>query len=167
MADNETNDALEDFAGFRALLDTLDPPNTLEVTDVFGEVHRLPSAVSARAQIAIFRKIEEVQSLPVAEGLSGDFAGGNVVGAILALSSDPKVLEALAECFSVAFPLAVARASKRATEEGLSFEDACDLFPIEEVIGSLVPLFVRLMRRGMKAAETLGAAREAASTSET
>jgi hypothetical protein len=146
---------------FRALLAVLDPPDEVVVTDAAGCSHRLRSAVSARAQIRIFREFERVKDLPVAEGLSGlDLAGGaGLAGALVALASDPDVLGSLARCFEIAHPEAVAAARVATTTAGLPVDeivDAADLFPIEELVAGLLPLFGRLVQRSAGAMRALG-----------
>ena len=137
---------------FRRLLDVLDPPDEVVVLDAFGQSHRLTSAVSARAQIRILREFERVKDLPVAQGL--DLSGGGGVGlALLMLAQDPDVLSALARCFEIAHPAAVAAARESAGE--IVIEDSADLFPIEELVAGLVPLFGRLIQRSAGAIQAL------------
>lgn len=137
---------------FRRLLDILDPPDEVVVTDAFGDSHRLASAVSARAQIKILREFERVKDLPVAQGL--DLSGGGGVGlALVMLAQDPEVLSALARCFAIAHPGAVASATESAG--AMEIEDAADLFPIEELVAGLVPLFGRLIQRSAGAIQAL------------
>ena len=139
---------------FRKLLDVLDPPSEVEVTDRFGETHRLTASVSARQQIRILREFERVKSLPVANEIAGLDLGGNVAGALVALASDPDVLSALARAFETAHPNAVRAATDRAADT-CEVEDAADLFPIEELVAGLVPLFGRLVHRSASAVRAL------------
>ena len=138
---------------FRNLLAVLDPPDEVIVTDAVGGKHRLRSAVSARAQIRIFREFEKAKTLPVAEGLADlDLTGGGgIASALVTLASDPDVLDALARCFDIAHPDAVADARGDSPAE-----DAADLFPIEELVAGLVPLFGRLVQRSAGAMKALG-----------
>lgn len=150
---------------FRALLDILDPPSEVKVTDRFGATHDLAVAISARQQIKILREFERVKELPVASEVSAlDFAGGNVAGALVALASDPEVLASLARAFAIAHPVAVAEATERAGHS-LEIEDAADLFGIEELVAGLVPLFGRLVQRSASAIRVLdGASRTTSPT---
>lgn len=151
---------------FRALLDVLDPPSEVVVTDRFGVRHDLAVAVSARQQIRILREFERVKELPVASEVAGlDLAGGNIAGALVALASDPEVLASLARAFECAHPSAVASAGERAGEARIAIEDAADLFAIEELVAGLVPLFGRLVHRSAGAIRALDGASRATSPS--
>jgi hypothetical protein len=144
---------------FRKLLDVLDPPSEVEVSDRFGETHRLAASVSARQQIRILREFERVKELPIAsEVASLDLGGGAVAGALVALASDPEVLSSLASAFETAHPAAVRAARNSATESEIEVEDAADLFAIEELVAGLVPLFGRLVHRSASAMRALDGA---------
>lgn len=166
MTDPQTTPSEESnpaMAQFRALLDVLDPPSEIVVTDRFGVTHNLTASISARQQIKILREFERVKELPVAgEVASLDSAGGNIAGALVTLASDPDVLAGLARAFTIAHPLAVREATDRAADE-CEFEDAADLFGIEELVAGLVPLFGRLVHRSAGAIQALDGASRATS----
>lgn len=148
----------QDLAGemdkFRKLLDVIDPPKNVEIVDIFGKIHSVSGVVSARSQIKIYREFEKVRELPVAEGAFANLGGGVTAG-LLALAANPEVLSGLGRSFEIAFPIVFREVKAKAEAEGLEVEDASDLFPIEEVVSALVPLFYRLVRRGMSVATVL------------
>lgn len=151
------------MAQFRALLDILDPPSEIVVTDRFGVTHELTASVSARQQIKILREFERVKDLPVAGEISSlDGAEGNIAGALVTLASDPEVLAGLARAFAIAHPIAVREATVRAADQ-CEFEDAADLFGIEELVAGLIPLFGRLVHRSAGAIQALDGASRATS----
>ena len=145
-------------ADFQALMEMLVPPTSITVVDIFGETYEVPSAIPARAQIKVIRVLESIKDLPVAnqinldEGLNGPAIGK----IILTLAQDARVMAALAESFELAHPAPFAATKQRADTEGTPYEDAADLFPIEEIVGALVPLFVRLAQKAGAAVRGLG-----------
>lgn len=147
-------------ADFQALMAMLVPPTTISVTDIFGETYEVPSAIPARAQIKVVRCLETIKDLPVAGqiDLDGGLTGPGIAKILLTLAQDERVMAALAESFSLAHPAPYAATKQRADTEGLEYQDAADLFPIEEIIGSLVPLFVRLAQKAGAAVRGLGEA---------
>lgn len=167
MTDPQTTPSEESnpaMAQFRALLDVLDPPSEIVVTDRFGATHNLTASISARQQIKILREFERVKELPVAgEVASLDSAGGNIAGALVTLASDPDVLAGLARAFTIAHPRAYGEASAKAIDLRQEYEDAADLFGIEELVAGLVPLFGRLVHRSAGAIQALDGASRATS----
>jgi len=157
MNDDQTATQPDSMDQFRRLLDVLQPPDDVIVTDGFGTTHRLSCSVPARQQIKILRIFERVKDLPVASQLQGIDSGG-FAGAIILLATDADVLAALAEVFQLAHPRAYGEASAKAHDLGHEFEDAADLFPIEELVAAIVPLFGRLVHRSAGAIQALDAA---------
>ena len=141
----------------RTIIDTMVPPKTVVVVDVLGTEHRLPGAVSARVQVEILRIVESLASLPAGALLSGtEQTARGAVALLLSLAHEPRVLDALSEAFGIAHPGAVERARAAVVEAGGKAGDAADLFAIEEIVAGLVPLFVRLVKRGTSAAQAVG-----------
>ena len=141
---------------FRKLLDILDPPSEITVTDVLGTTHRVGAAVSARQQIKILREFEAIKELPVASNIDADDVSGvGLAGVLVKLASDPDVLTGIATCFAHAHPIAVTNAANSAKEAGIPADDAADLFPIEEMVAGLIPLFGRLVQRSAGAIQAL------------
>lgn len=141
----------------RRIIDTMVPPRTVEIVDVLGNPYRLPGAVSARVQVEILRVVEGLTSLPAGalfSGASPDAKGASTL--LLVLAREPRVLAALSEAFGLAHPATVAKAVAAVREEGIEANDAADAFAVEEIVAALVPLFVRLVKRGASAAEAVG-----------
>lgn len=163
-------------AAFRELLDRLVPPDAIEVRDVYGGVHRLVTTVSARRQTVLFRAFRSALQRPAVEtalavanaggvdGLLASVTGdvGQYAGLAAVVGSDEGVVEDLATAFAAAFPEAVGAATRRASEAGQRVESAADLFGVEELLAGLVPLSVRLARRGTSALLALATASGAA-----
>ena len=144
---------------FHELINILVPPDEISVTDIFGKTHHLPSSCSARAQIKIIREFEAIKDLPVAENamssVSANSGMAGVVSALVSVATDPQVLGTIASSFGLAFPATVAEVKKTAADAGLEFEDAADLFAIEELVSAIIPLCFRPMQRGVQAMSAL------------
>ena len=152
--DSPSDEAVVDF---KSIMDILVPQDTVEVVDLFGNNHMVRSSIPARAQIKILRELDSIKTSALAEQIQGigDGGMGNIVGALASLADDPKVLTALAKCFQYAHPQVVQSVGEEATEKGIEWEDAADLFGIEEVIAGIIPLFIRLMKRAAQAAGSM------------
>jgi len=142
------------------MLDTLVPPKTVTVVDVFGNEYEMTAVCSARSQIRILRKFEELQTLPaIAEQLGDDIAigdAGSIAALIIKVASDPQVLSGIASAFEIGHPKTYGLAIKAAKKQGLKdVEDAADLFPIEELVAAVLPLFMRLLRKSATAINAL------------
>jgi hypothetical protein len=141
----------------RRVIDVMVPPITVEVVDVFGNQYTLAGVVAARVQIQILRLVEGLASLPAGALFAGaDATAGGALKLLTGLAHEPKVLESLAAAFQIAHPRAVEQAMEDARSAGLDPKDAADLFAVEEIVAGLVPLFVRLVKRGTLAATALG-----------
>jgi hypothetical protein len=149
------------LSDMRKIIDTMVPPKTVEVVDVLGNEYRLPGAVSARVQVEILRVVEGLSTLPAGALFSGSVGDTKGLVAMLSiLAREPLVLAALAEAFGLAHPAALTKALAAVRAEGIEANDAADAFAVEEIVAALVPLFVRLAKRGASAADAV-AAREA------
>lgn len=154
---NEENEAALDLT---KMLETLVPPTTVTVVDVYGNDYEATAVCSARAQIQILRKFEELQTLPaIANQLGDDIAIGDVgsiANLIVRVASDPVVLSGVASAFEIGHPKIYTQALKAAKKNGLKeVEDAADLFPIEELVAAVLPLFLRLLRKSAGAINAL------------
>ena len=149
----------------KKLLDALVPPVSIEIVDIFGNEYKLPTACSARSQIKILNELEQLKAIPAVASLFTGFQVADVtdvVSIIVSVAGDPAVMAGIATCFELAHPKAYARARIAADEAGTEYADAADLFPVEELAGAVVPLFIRLIRRGANAIQTLGKATDLA-----
>jgi hypothetical protein len=169
--DNGMQRARAAIESIRDLFATLEPPTDVEVQDASGRVHRVRSVVAARAQIRAMQELERIASMPGNDELAGIAATmkGGIQGAVAMLvraAAKDDVLDGLSRAFAAAHPAAV-----HAAAEGTGFkvmldqrgniangEIVADLFPVEEVVGGLVPFFIRLVGR------ILGMMTKAAST---
>lgn len=139
----------------RSLFDTLVPPATVAITDGFGGRHTVRGVLVARAQVLVMRHLEALAEAQVPESVRrGALAGGmgDVVAVVVRLASDPEVLRALAEAFTVAHPGAVKAAQENARAAGVDLPpnaDPSDLFPIEEIVAGLAPFLLRLAKRAL------------------
>jgi hypothetical protein len=143
-------DVREAAKGLHDLFATLIPPEEIEIADVFGGEYRVRAVLSARRQIVVMRKIEGLLSVDADIGaLTGSGIDG-IAGALVALASNEVVLDGISEAFEAAHPTVVASARARAIEAGLAPSEAehpADLFAIEELVGGLLPFFVRLVAK--------------------
>ena len=150
------------------LLDILVPPNSINIVDIFGNEYELPSSCSARAQIKIIKEFDKLKALPsVTEALGGGVAIGDatdLIKIIAQVAGDPAVMEGIAKAFETAHPGAYAKAKKSAKENSVKFSDAADLFAVEELAGAVIPLFIRLVKKGAQAMQTLSRATTVAAT---
>ena len=151
MSDTPTN-ALAKF------IDRLVPPAEVEVKDERGNVYRVRSSISARKNIAVTRTLQSILGMEAFArvvgqlGRIGDGADpGEMIVHVAALTADDAVVEALGQAFEAAHPEALAEARAKLGSQG----GPADIFPVEELLGALAPLFVGLVRRSVQA---LGAA---------
>ena len=55
----------------------------------------------------------------------------------------------------MAYPILVHDLKEQAKQNGLDCEDALDLFPIEDVVGAIAPLFIRLAKKTLGALQNV------------
>jgi len=152
--------------GIKSLLDVLVPPEELLIVDIFGNEYTVSAVCSARVQIKVLRKLDKLRELSLVQEVVGemDFNANGIQGiidALMRVSAEDEVVELLAGAFEIAHTLPYAKAKKSAKSNKVTFQDAADLFPVEEIIGAVVPLFIRLARRG---ATAIGAVSRATTT---
>lgn len=135
-----------------ALLDALVPPGEASTAeDRFGAVHELPKILSARRQIAVARhlksfwaalkKADELDTLAAAWAARSPT---DLIGGLLDAMSE-EALDALDKSFAAAFPEALETARGGGKDPSAP---ATEIFPVEAVVGSLLPFASRLLRRG-------------------
>ncbi len=133
------------------LLENLLPPDEIKVSDVFGDDHLLPATCSARSQIKIMRLLEGIKDLELPEGIDTTAMGVQDIVAILkTLVTNETVFEVVCKCAELAHPKLIKKVQEKAKLEDLDYDTAlpvADLFPIEEVIAMIVPLFLRIAKR--------------------
>jgi hypothetical protein len=144
------------------LLDRLVPPQAVQIVDLFGNEYRIPTAISARRNVEVTRKIQEVIAHPAAERalaradllLGGGDGLAEAVVHLVGLVASDEVIEALAAALHAAHPGLYIQARHRAIEAQADLPDEgdlADLFAVEEIAAALVPLFVRLAKRSVQA----------------
>lgn len=161
-------DVREAAEGLRRLFATLVPPDEVEIEDAFGGRYTVRAVLPARRQIVVMRKIEGLLSIDAEIGALATSGAGieGIASAIVSLASNEAVLDGVAAAFEAAHPTVVATARERAREAGLSEEEVAhpgDLFSIEELVGGLLPFFLRLAAKIVGILGTaIGATSEAA-----
>lgn len=147
----ETPEAAE--AALSGFLETLVPPNTIKISDIFGNEYVVQSAVSAKKQIQILRQLDALKAV----SLDMDFAADdlnvpNLVNYLIELAINEKVFNVLQDCFYIAHNQVVRSAVEHSRDTGGSAfavepNTVGELFSIEEIVAGVVPLFARLARR--------------------
>ena len=151
MSETETTEEMEttvvDSAALTVFLDKLVPPEKLEVEDIDGNIYKLRTSISARNQIKVIRRFEEMMKNVDREKLtiSQPITVTSILNAFITVSSDEVVMTAMEDCFSLAHPAALKEAISSC---GNKKSKAADVFPIEELLSGVLPLFIRLLKRG-------------------
>ena len=133
------------------LFSTLALTDRVTIVDVFGNTHEIATSVSARKQIKILNLLEQVKDIEIDLDMGAD----NFVAMLLSLANNEPILNMLGKCFDVAYPNLVADVTLQAQEQGEDCDDALDLFPIEEIVSAIAPLFIRLAKKTMAAFQTV------------
>ena len=144
------DDVREAAKGLRDLFATLVPPDTVEIDDVFGGHYSVRAVLPARRQIVVMRKIEALLEVDASvSSLTGSGVEG-IASALVSLASNETVLDGICAAFEAAHPSVVASARARALEAEVDPSEGthpADLFAIEELVGGLLPFFVRLVAK--------------------
>lgn len=128
--------------------------NTL--TDENGKEHTVPTRIAARKQIQVFREmralmtddIDEEQKQAVLDAFTG---GGDILAGlsgVLDIIADEKVVQRLDRAFGYAFPELVKELDAAPTE----------VFGLEEIVEGLMPFFLKIVQKPMRAMQALGEA---------
>jgi hypothetical protein len=125
----------------RALLERLVPPETVELADVYGNKYTVRPVLSARRQIAVLRHAEKLMNLAAGTVDGMTFDVGNIGAILIRLADNERVLDVLCDAFEAAHPQVVIHARSVAESDE---NHVADLFPVEEIVGGLVPFCVRL-----------------------
>lgn len=144
----------EDVRGLTELLETLVPPKNLEIEDIYGNIYKVSSSVSARSQIKIMREFDKLKELENEVNIQlTDMP--SIIQSLVSLASDENVFNALCNCFEIAHAKTVKRAKEESKKEDDLFEHVGDLFSIEEIVSGIIPLFIRLARKTTKLIQVL------------
>lgn len=146
----------EAMSQVKALLEVLEPHESIEVADAFGGVHTLGALLPARRQVRVMRELEALANRSFDRDDMPDFGAGaeGMIGAIVILAADEDILDSLSRAFALAHPEVMTRAAEAAAAAGVPAErceHAADLFPVEEIVSGLVPFFLRLAKRLLSA----------------
>ena len=143
----------------KGLLSSLVPPDEIVFCNIFGDEFVRPSNISARSQIKMLRIVDDLKELDI-EGLNfSDMQA--IVDSIMVLAGDERVLKAICECFTLAHKKPLEQTMAKAKELDAEFEvefAAADLFSIEELVSSIIPLFIRIAKRAGQAIRALSEA---------
>jgi len=145
-------DIVQAMNDLQELIKKLVPQDNLTIKDIFGDEHEINTSVSARKQIKVVRIFDNVKDIPI------EIGQGNLMQTLLQVAQNETVLLALAEIFEIAYPQVVAQTQKVAKKKKVIFEkkgSVADLFPLEEVIDAIVPLFIRVVKRTHQAIQAL------------
>ena len=151
MSETENTEEMEnpvvDSAALTVFLDRLVPPEKLEVEDIEGNVYKLKTSISARNQIKVIRRFEEMMNVVDKDKLviPQPITITGILNAFIRVSSDEVVMKAMEDCFALAHPDALKEAVSYC---GNKKSKAADVFPIEELLSGVLPLFIRLLKRG-------------------
>ena len=143
------DDVREAARGLRELFSTLVPPDEIEIQDAFGGRYCVRAVLPARRQIVVMRQIESL--LSAESGVKALTATGSgiegIAAALISLATNEVVLDGICRAFGAAHPDVVKQAQARAMAVEVPKKDAthpADLFAIEELVGGLLPFFLRL-----------------------
>ena len=131
------------------MLEKLVPPEKIEIIDIFGNTFHKPSVLSARKQIKVVREFEKVISLLKTEDIKIE-NNSDIIDFLVKSGTKEDVLIGLGQCFHIAFPDVVNNSKQYAKEREIEIEEECptiDLFSLEDIVGAIVPLFIRLAKK--------------------
>lgn len=131
------------------LLTQLVPPDTIEILDIFGNSYKKPSVLSARKQIKVVREFEKAISYISEQDFKIE-NNAQIIDVLIKSATDERVLEHLSTCFSHAFPDVVERTIEYAIDQKIDLDNdfpILDVFSLEDLIGAIVPLFIRLAKK--------------------
>ena len=149
MSDEEKMNLEEAGQTIQGILETLVPPENIEITNIFGDKFTVSGVCSARKQIKILRQIDKIRELGSDLEIEGSVSG--FINGIVSLASNEDILGILSEVFGDTYPKELELSKKTAKKNKVDFEEgkfaSADLFPLEEMAAAIVPLFIRLARR--------------------
>src|SRR5256885_17001502 len=119
----------------KTALSQLAAPDKVVIRDFEGNEFALPAALPARRQVRVFATLAQLIDAGQKVLTSEDLSGAGVLKLLVQALGDETLVEKLGQTFSVAYPNVAGD------------RDPLDGFPIEEILSSLLPLFVRFLRR--------------------
>ena len=144
-------------SAFTNLFETLVPPKSVEIENVFGTKKTVSSFISARNQIKVLREFDKIKDV------IGEFdltqSGEGLFASIISVASNENVLNTICDCFYAVNETFVVESIKEAKENGIKIKnsaEACaDLFGLEEMVSAIIPLFLRMLKRATQAMGTV------------
>lgn len=140
-----------------SMLNTLIPPESVEIHDVFHNKYSCATSVSARAQIKVMREFDKIKNLDIG---SINANAQSIFDTIMKIAVNEEVLETLSRCFALSHPHILKTTIDYADSQNFPYEKgdsaAVDLFALEEIVTAIVPLFLRLARRTGQALQAIG-----------
>jgi hypothetical protein len=134
----------EAMAPIRELLAGLEPEDELVIQDSVGTSHTIRTTLPARRHIKVLRLLD---SIVQKVGDDADEKGGGVRRMIAGLRKavhNDEAVELLGKTFAEAYPEAVQAAGGG---------DPLDLFPLDAIMESLLPLLSRLLAKALAMAD--------------
>ena len=157
MSKEEKEEETQPTETITDILDKLVPPDEIEIIDIFGNSYKKPCILSARKQIKVVREFEQMILYVNETDLS--FSNNvELINSIIKAATDENVLIHLGLCFEQAFPKVVEKSKAYAKKKKIELDPdtpILDIFSIEELVGSVVPLFIRLAKKLSGALATL------------
>jgi hypothetical protein len=119
----------------KTALSQLAAPDKVVIRDFEGNEFALPAALPARRQVRVFATLGQLIEAGQKALSSDDLTGAGVLKLLVQALGDEVLVEKLGQAFAVAYP-------------GVGGDrDPLDVFPIEEILSSLLPLLVRFLKR--------------------
>jgi hypothetical protein len=117
----------------------------LIVRDFEGNEYKLRGVLPARRQVQVFRALGTLlESGQQMFAVAAAESGANWVKLLVGMVTDDAVVEQLGRTFRAAFP------------DVVKDRDPLDVFPLEEILASLVPLLARFIKRSGMAFASAG-----------
>ena len=148
----EENDSLNIISDF---LEKLVPPTEIKIVDLYDNEYELRTKISARSQIKLIRKFEEVtKQLSFTDffSLEDTIDSRSIINAIIKAAGNEEIMEAIEVCFGIAHPRALQQAigCSASDEYAPKNPKALDLFGLEDILSAILPLFLGLIKKGAK-----------------
>ena len=140
----------------REFLDRIVGAQNVEITDLLGNVYRIPGSLPARVEARFFRTLRDLQVGGTVEGLYRSGDPQSWVEALIGLLGDDAMIDAVDEAFVAAFPAVIVQARARAEEAGTATGNRpSDLFGMSEVALAMTPFVLGAIRAAKRLIDRL------------
>ena len=119
----------------KTALSQLAPPERVVIRDFEGHEFALPPSLPARRQVRVFATLAQLIDAGQKVLTHEELTGAGILKLLVQALGDETLVEKLGQTFSVAYPQVAGE------------RDPLDVFPIEEILSSLLPLLVRFLKR--------------------